>query len=170
MPVARGNAILKPHIDENLPEIKDYTLRQWNNKCCTLATSAPDLVERDTFALTGHYTSAEDGQKYRAKLDFSGCGISRDMVIEQTCDIDSVLGVVMGEFPIAARVIFRYYMLSSFTHTLSANLHIPGVLVPDGDGDEEVSTRQHLWARSQGLSVIHSVSRSIRSPTPASGK
>lgn len=160
--------VLKPAIDENLPPIKDFSLRQWNNKFRQL-TAEPDLIARDVFALTGHYTSPRDDQVYRARLDDSTCQIEGG-VISQTCDVDSVLGVVHDHFPIADNVTFKYFMLPSFTHTLTADLHIPGVRVYDQDPEEDVSQfslcgKSPLTSRS-----CRSPSRSTRFQTPASAK
>lgn len=131
-------AVIKPALDENLPPIKDFNLRQWNLKFQEL-TAEPDLIRRDIFALTGHYTSDNDHQVYRARLDDDTCKLVGG-AISQSCDIDSVIGVVQGHFPIANQATFKYYMLPSFTHTLEANLHIPGVRVYGQDEDDKVGS------------------------------
>ncbi|EUC59165.1 hypothetical protein RSOL_299270, partial [Rhizoctonia solani AG-3 Rhs1AP] len=125
---------LLKNVDRRLPTIKAMTLRQWNDIYRDLSG---DALARNTFALTGHYTCPEDGQRYRAKIDTSSCSITRHQELSQICDIDSVIGIIRGEFPLKPRRTLRYYMLASPTHTLTSNLHIPELTIHDENGDEE---------------------------------
>lgn len=135
MPVHQ--AIIKPRLDLDLPPIKDFSFRQWNGKFQEL-TTAEDRTARDVFALTGHYTSALDGEIYRARLDDDTCKL-REGRINQICDIDSVLGLVHDRFPVADHITFKYFMLPSLTHTLTTDLHLPGIHVFGQEPEDEVS-------------------------------
>ncbi|KAF8597006.1 hypothetical protein BDV93DRAFT_562741 [Ceratobasidium sp. AG-I] len=141
MPYAVDDAQLKPRLDENLDPIKKFNLRQWNNKFNQLTSD--DLVARDVFALTGRYKSTTNGNTYRAGFDEDSCRLVRGIRLGQVCDVDSVLGVIWGDFPIREQINFKYFMLVSFTHTLTSNLHIPGVKVYDQDEEIEESVELH---------------------------
>jgi hypothetical protein len=131
------DAVLKPAIDENLPPIVDVTLAQWIGIYDTLSRK-PYLNERDVFALTGHYKDyEEEGEPtYRARLDDDSCRVTREVALTEICDIDSVLGIVRGHFPIQDDATMKYYMLHDSRYTFTSNVHLPPVLLRDGDMEE----------------------------------
>ncbi|KAG9075810.1 hypothetical protein FS749_012480 [Ceratobasidium sp. UAMH 11750] len=52
-----------------------------------------------------------------------------DIVFTQVCDIDSVLIIVDGDFPIHPNAVVQYYMLPDLNYTLTLSLHIPLIRV-----------------------------------------
>ena len=137
----REEPVLKPLIDNDLPLIKYFDFIQWNVKHRNLAGNDDSMAARDRFALTGHYTSETTGTRCRAAIDPNSCKLQLlgGGYFDITCDVDSVIGIVMGAFPIREEITFKYYMLASPTHTLNSNLHIPPVKL-DEHGDEEVGS------------------------------
>ncbi|KAG9085041.1 hypothetical protein FRC06_003758 [Ceratobasidium sp. 370] len=134
---ARHNgARLKPHIDSNLAPVEPLSIAAWNELFDDLSLKV-DLVERDLFALTGRYFDEEEELYRRAALDTDSCKLYRGISVQAECDIDSIIGVITGDFPIANEATFNYFMLPDVRYTLKSNLHVPGVRVHNGD-DEEV--------------------------------
>jgi hypothetical protein len=127
-------------IDKDLPAVMPVSLEEWGNIWLDLGATR-DLCRRDLFALTGHFTDPETGVTRRSTIDFSRHKIRADDHISQVCDIDSMIGIVLDEFPIRPAVTLKYFMLASAVHTLNSNLHIPPVTVPDENGSEMVSAR-----------------------------
>jgi hypothetical protein len=138
---AGEDAVLKPLIDSNLPRIKYFSLRQWNARYQRLAAKDDNMAARDRFALTGHYTSETTGNENRAALDPNSCRLDflDSPLIQATCDVDSVIGIIKGDFPVRDEITFKYFMLASPTHTLNSDLHIPPVML-DHYGDREVGS------------------------------
>ncbi|KDN36764.1 hypothetical protein RSAG8_10628, partial [Rhizoctonia solani AG-8 WAC10335] len=121
-------------IDKNLPALRTVALDEWLDIWTRLSDSG-DNHARDTFALTGHYT--ENGQRLRAQIDLSGCIPTPTDTIQQLSDIDSVIGIILGDFPFLPDAILKYYMVLSPTHTLTADLHIPPIPVTKLNGERE---------------------------------
>jgi hypothetical protein len=137
--MARDGPGIKPQLDHNLPPVVPHSLKDWNARFLSMV-NARDMYERDAFALTGRYRDpTEPDAVYRAKIDLDTCKLRSGMRISQVCDIDSVLGLVMGRFPIAQMATFKYYMLPSVIHTLTSNLHLPLEQLPDQYERETVS-------------------------------
>jgi hypothetical protein len=125
-------------IDKNLPPIKLVSLAEWGTIWTELANAGNDR-ERDIFALTGHFVDPETGVTHRSKIDFSQQKTRAQDCIGQVCDVDSMIGIVLKDFPIQPAVTLKYFILASALHSLSTNLHIPPIRVADDDGSEEVS-------------------------------
>ncbi|KEP45247.1 hypothetical protein V565_297650, partial [Rhizoctonia solani 123E] len=124
-------ALLKPALDENLPEIYAMSLEDWN-RMYDLIAATRGLIARDIFALTGHFPDPEDQgpnpRMYRAAFDISTCTLPAGMVIRQKCDIDSIIAIILGNLPLKPNFVFDYFMLADIRHTLNSNLHIPGIV------------------------------------------
>ncbi|KAG8735480.1 hypothetical protein FRC10_010467 [Ceratobasidium sp. 414] len=130
---------LKPGLDDNLGPIELHTLQDWNARFDEAERRDDEYLRRDIFALTGQYNldgTSSRNRKRRAGLDIQSCRIPADMYITTVCDIDSVIGIVAGSFPINDAATFMYYMLPDVKHTLSANLHVEPIKVRDENGDE----------------------------------
>jgi hypothetical protein len=113
-------------IDINLPEIVAHNFQQWNERFDKLQDEAGDGTRKaDIFAITGTYT--ERGRRYRAGIDFERHKLNREIHLTTSCDIDSVLGVIMGDLPISPRANFYYLMLADPSRTLTTNLHLPEI-------------------------------------------
>jgi hypothetical protein len=128
-------------IDKNLPPLHRLSLGDWIAIWRSLANSN-NSRDRDIFALTGHFTDPDTGERRRAEIDLSTSRPRDSHVLHQVCDIDSVIGIVLDDLPILPGAIVKYYMLQSVTHTLDADLHIPPVLVRATDGSSEVSGKE----------------------------
>ncbi|KAG8722659.1 hypothetical protein FRC08_014404 [Ceratobasidium sp. 394] len=122
-------------VDKNLPRLKRLSLDEWC-ETWTRLNSLAQRESRDIFALTGHFTDV-DGQRRRAQLDLSSHRAREHHRMHQHCDIDSVIGVVLGDFPILEGAVLKYFMLHNVTHTLDSDLHIPPVTVVDEDGRDK---------------------------------
>ncbi|GAB1526324.1 hypothetical protein RhiTH_009491 [Rhizoctonia solani] len=86
------------------------------------------------FALTGH--CAPHNQALRSKLaDLRE--LVADDEIQQTCDVDSGIGLVFrgDSFPIQAGFSLFVYVLNNTHFTLRSSLHIPPLNVPDAQGN-----------------------------------
>ncbi|KAG8732684.1 hypothetical protein FRC10_000770 [Ceratobasidium sp. 414] len=130
---------IKPALDYNLGPIEPHTIQDWNCRPDWLGRRADGNVQRDIFALTSHYkieSSAQDDPANRAGLDMETCEIPNDMHITTVCDIDSVIGMVAGYFPIKDEATFLYYMLPDVKQTLSADLHITPITFVGEDGEQ----------------------------------
>ncbi|KAG8708808.1 hypothetical protein FRC08_018700 [Ceratobasidium sp. 394] len=116
-------------VDKNLPPIVPHSINDWVKRFDKLREGFTEANEQlaCTFALTGHYTD-ENGQAARAKLDLSDRAIRPDLVVHQVCDIDSVIGIITGEFPIQDAAVFQYHLINDFAYCLTSDLHIPGWL------------------------------------------
>ncbi|KAG8704322.1 hypothetical protein FRC08_002293 [Ceratobasidium sp. 394] len=128
-------AVRPKTIDTDLPNMIPHSFDDWNNRFDHLEGHGDDNRNRDIFALTGNYTRG--GQRYRAALDIDRYELGYDIDISALCDIDSVLGIVTGQFPISPRATFMYYMLADIKFTLSTNLHLPTIEVLDGAEKKE---------------------------------
>ncbi|KAG8702957.1 hypothetical protein FRC08_003149 [Ceratobasidium sp. 394] len=117
-------------VDDNLPPIVDHSILAWVRRFDKLREGGTDAAERlaCTFALTGHYTDEDTLADARARLDFSDRAIRPDLLIHQVCDIDSVIGIVTDEFPIQDVAVFDYHLINDFSYCLTSDLHIPGWL------------------------------------------
>ncbi|KAG8711487.1 hypothetical protein FRC08_015830 [Ceratobasidium sp. 394] len=124
---------LRKTIDKDLPRTTRCSLEQW---CERRKALKPNRQQCDKFTLTGHYTDEATGVPTRSRIDFHDHRIPDNITLVQHCDVDSVLGVVKGDFPIADGVVLKYFMLSSPTHTLDSDLHLPPVKVLDHHGEE----------------------------------
>ncbi|KAG8720475.1 hypothetical protein FRC08_000123 [Ceratobasidium sp. 394] len=142
----RAGARLKPHLDCNLAPIEPLSVAAWNELFDDLSTKV-DLVERDLFALTGRYFDEEDGLNHRAALDTDTCKLYHGISVQAECDIDSVIGIVTGDFPIADEATLNYFMLPDVRYTLKSNLHIPGIHIRDGDDAEQTAIHKTPNAR-----------------------
>ncbi|KAG8715075.1 hypothetical protein FRC08_011027 [Ceratobasidium sp. 394] len=129
-------------IDVDLPELTTISLSEWYEIWHRLHSDG-QLVQRNLFALTGHYTDPVTRTKRRGKLGPHLHALRANHVVSQFCDIDSVIGLVRGQFPIKEDTTLKYFMLLSPTHTLKDNLHIPPVTYTDEDGNLQ-STALHL--------------------------
>ncbi|KAB5589102.1 hypothetical protein CTheo_7464 [Ceratobasidium theobromae] len=128
-------------IDKNLPPLVQVSLDQWLEIWRGLAQfNRPH--DRDIFALMGHFTDPDTGKRRRAGIDMASYQPSEADVFHQVCDIDSVIGVVLDDFPILPGAILKYYMLQSVTHTLSSDLHIPAIPVELEDGSTTVCEKK----------------------------
>jgi hypothetical protein len=128
------DTLLKPWIDLNLAPIVNHSLQEWNARFTELTEEA-DLLNRNVFALTGIYQSI-NGMEYRARFDSSTCDVMDNLEISQECNIDSVIGMVMADFPICPSATFEYFMLPNIKHTLNSSLHIPGFKVWNQEEEE----------------------------------
>ncbi|KAG8717072.1 hypothetical protein FRC08_008236 [Ceratobasidium sp. 394] len=131
----------KPLLDDNLGRIVPHSFPDWNGRFDRTAQRGDGLRARDQFALTGQYkleNAAPNHRGLRAGLDMESCRIPRDMYLTTVCDIDSVIGIVAGDFPIDLAATFTYYMLPDVKHTLSADLHISPVRVRDEHQNEDL--------------------------------
>ncbi|CUA74687.1 Astrotactin-1 [Rhizoctonia solani] len=122
-------------IDLNLPQIVLHDFRQWNEQLDRLQDEN-GTRNADVFAINGVYT--EGGQHYRAGLDFDRHMVTRDIVLTTSCDIDSVIALVLGDLPIHPRANFGYYMLADPTYTLTDGLSIPHIELRQGNNVESV--------------------------------
>ncbi|KAG9098556.1 hypothetical protein FRC06_006227 [Ceratobasidium sp. 370] len=132
-PDAAGD--LRKVIDKNLPYPTRCSLEQW----CATRRALKESGQRqrcDRFTLTGHYTDQATDQPTRSRIDFHDHRIPDHIAPTQQSDIDSVLGIVKGDFPITAGVVLKYFMLLSTQHTLDADLHVPPVQVQDRHGPD----------------------------------
>ncbi|KAG8782048.1 hypothetical protein FRC12_021263 [Ceratobasidium sp. 428] len=119
---------IKP-IDVDLPDIRPHGFDEWNERYDMFDTDD----ERAHFALTGHYGGGADGRPHRrAGLDIDRYKVTGndDLSLRASCDIDSVLGVTRGHFPIAPTANFMYYMLPDSKQTFTTNVHLPPIEIP----------------------------------------
>ncbi|KDN38063.1 hypothetical protein RSAG8_09748, partial [Rhizoctonia solani AG-8 WAC10335] len=123
-------------IDKNLPPRRTVNLGEWLAIWTRLSQSGNNH-DRDTFALTGHYTDPDSGERLRAEIDLSGCCPKATDVIYQLSDIDSVIGIIYESFPFKPAAILKFYMTLSVSHTLRTSLHIPPITVKHVDGTTE---------------------------------
>ncbi|KAG8684727.1 hypothetical protein FRC11_011670, partial [Ceratobasidium sp. 423] len=115
-------------IDTELPGIILHDLGEWNERFDNLQDGEGNGTRKaDTFAITGVYVQGQE--RYRAGIDFERHRITRDSGIDliESCDIDSVIAVILGDLPISPRANFCYFMLADPTFTLTENLHIPPI-------------------------------------------
>lgn len=136
-----GPLDLRKRIDKDLPDPTRLSLSQWYSTWNRLKESG-SREDRDRFALTGHYLDPLNGRPTRSRMDFYDHRIPENTLPQQLSDIDSVVGIVMHQFPIVAGVVLKYFMLLSPSHTLEANLHLPPIKVRDAHGPDLVS----VWA------------------------
>ncbi|CAE6532753.1 unnamed protein product [Rhizoctonia solani] len=123
-------------IDTDLPEIVMHDIQEWNERFDNLQDEH-GTRQADIFGATGVYT--ERGQRYRAGLDFDRHRVTRDNVVLTTsCDIDSVIAVILRNLPIHPRANFGYYMLAAPNYTLTDNLSIPKLEIRQGDDVESI--------------------------------
>ncbi|KAG8728802.1 hypothetical protein FRC10_004563, partial [Ceratobasidium sp. 414] len=132
-------------IDRRLPDIEDVSLGQWYDIWHRLHSQGR-LVDRNVFALTGHYTDPATGAKRGARLEPGLHALRDSHVVSQFCDIDSIIGLVRERFPIKDDATFKYFMLLSPTHSLTENLHIPPVTYRDADGNVKLPQSINLHA------------------------
>ncbi|KAG8717441.1 hypothetical protein FRC08_007448 [Ceratobasidium sp. 394] len=138
---------LKPHIDSNLPPIRDGDLDEFHRRYVRLA----DLDGLDTtefgphtvFALTGHYTDDVDEQKYRMRI-VPRTRPTQPIRLTQKSDIDSAIGFVFEEhpFPLPDGQFF-YSVFNNTAFTLESSLHLPPYTFKKDDGTD-ASIPYHL--------------------------
>ncbi|KAG8691594.1 hypothetical protein FRC11_000304 [Ceratobasidium sp. 423] len=120
-------------IDKDQPQKTKVNLHGWLKIWQRLADSG-NARDRDTFALTSHFTDPVSGERRRAQIDLEDYRPDEKAVIRQLSDIDSVIGVILGDIPVLPGTTVKYYILLSPSHTLTTNLHIPPVRVEQQDG------------------------------------
>lgn len=139
-----GNNIIgvvqpKAHVDLNLPDIVDGSLVDVVETYARLlddsAALGQELGEHTRFALTGR-SFDETGVEQRMKVQASAGNISV-LRLEQTADVDSVLGFVFqGEdFPVFDGTAFFWQVLNNPSYTLDSNLHLPKHTIKSKVGD-----------------------------------
>ncbi|KAG8734344.1 hypothetical protein FRC11_005331 [Ceratobasidium sp. 423] len=127
-------------IDKNLPRMVQVTLDGWLRIWRRLAESG-NTRDRDTFALTGHYTDPVTSERCRAQISLESYRPEENAVIRQVSDIDSIIGIMLEDIPLLAGTTIKYFILLSPLHTLKADLHIPPVPVKMEDGSSKVEPR-----------------------------
>ncbi|QRV74576.1 ATP-dependent DNA helicase [Ceratobasidium sp. AG-Ba] len=127
-------------IDQALPESVDMSLGEWYETWLNLHEQG-SLKERDVFALTGHFVDPRTQEPRRARLDIKDHVLPDDYVIDQHCDIDSIIGAPLENLPLEEHATLKYFPLPSHFHTLSSSLHIPPINYTDEHGEVQ---RAHL--------------------------
>ncbi|KAG8700754.1 hypothetical protein FRC08_004465 [Ceratobasidium sp. 394] len=119
---------IKDRLDTNLPDVAVGSLTHWNKEYWRLSKESID--KQNTFALTGHFLYPKTGKVHRFEFDPEMHRRQpEDIVFTQVCDIDSVLIIVDGDFPIHPNAVVQYYMLPDLNYTLTSSLHIPPIRV-----------------------------------------
>ncbi|KAG9120912.1 hypothetical protein FRC07_003362 [Ceratobasidium sp. 392] len=137
-PVARPRAApgaddLK-EVDAPLPETQSFSLTEWYDVWRDM-NNLGRIDDRNLFTLKGHYTDPDTGEWRRARLDPRRHALKPHHVVDQICDIDSIIGIVRGPFPIRDDATLKYFILPSPMHALKETLHIPPVRYKDAEGD-----------------------------------
>ncbi|KAF8735624.1 hypothetical protein RHS02_06446, partial [Rhizoctonia solani] len=97
------------------------------------------LRSRDVFAVTSWFEDTKNSDTMRrGAFDSATCLLEPGMMLEQECNVDSMVTVMPENILIKNNVNLEYYMLPDIRFTLSSSYHIPGVKVQDGAHEREV--------------------------------
>ncbi|KAF8676166.1 hypothetical protein RHS04_06569 [Rhizoctonia solani] len=125
-----ADLVLKP-IDE-VPERALINLKKWNKMYNSAAERDLGLRSRNVFAVTSRFEDTKNSDTMRrGAFDSATCLLEPGMMLEQECNVDSMVTVMPENIPIKNNVNLEYYMLPDIRFTLDSSYHIPGVKVQD---------------------------------------
>ncbi|KAF8747157.1 hypothetical protein RHS01_11422 [Rhizoctonia solani] len=125
-----ADPVLKP-IDK-VPERALINLKKWNKMYNSAAERDLGLRSRNVFAVTSRFEDTKNSDTMRrGAFDSATCLLEPGMMLEQECNVDSMVTVMPENIPIKNNVNLEYYMLPDIRFTLDSSYHIPGVKVQD---------------------------------------